>query len=345
MAIQFNPVDAVRYRRKCRAFIMGPSKSGKTLTSLYIARGLIGEEGKIFLIDTEADCADLYADEEVRFKKQNVPINAQIDDYMSLFKAAEKANFDAIILDSCTHFWDLFKDLASYEGKNKFTNNVWGGWATVTPLMKKIIREIVSLNTHIIFTCRVKTDYVVEPKENGKLGPKKIGLKPEFKGDVDYEFDLICTMDMEHNMSIESRYIKFSETYIEKPNKEFGKSIIAWLEEGKPNPNIPSKKGVTTQYGIYAIYLEGEEKYKKAISYLNKQGAFIIDDDYKIIESPRRLTELEEREGWEMTLVDETNIEYYKMNIKNLLLDSDHKNIPIADTIDDALKQLEVGAH
>ena len=44
---------AVREQRPLRMAIYGPSNSGKTFTSLMIARELVGPDGTIALSDTE----------------------------------------------------------------------------------------------------------------------------------------------------------------------------------------------------------------------------------------------------------------------------------------------------
>jgi ABC-type transport system involved in cytochrome bd biosynthesis, fused ATPase and permease components len=58
-----NPfAKAERKAAKLKLAITGPSGSGKTTGALRLARGLVGESGKIAVIDTENRSASLYAD-------------------------------------------------------------------------------------------------------------------------------------------------------------------------------------------------------------------------------------------------------------------------------------------
>ena len=51
-----------RKKSKARIAVMGPSGSGKTLSSLYLAKGITGNWGKVALIDTEHERGRFYAD-------------------------------------------------------------------------------------------------------------------------------------------------------------------------------------------------------------------------------------------------------------------------------------------
>ena len=51
---------AVRKRAKARIGICGPAGSGKTMSALKLAFGIVGPTGKIAVIDTENESASLY---------------------------------------------------------------------------------------------------------------------------------------------------------------------------------------------------------------------------------------------------------------------------------------------
>ena len=63
MTMSINPRPATRMQRKGRILLWGKSGSGKTLTSLKLARGLAGPVGTICVIDTDYEASTLYADE------------------------------------------------------------------------------------------------------------------------------------------------------------------------------------------------------------------------------------------------------------------------------------------
>jgi RecA/RadA recombinase len=52
---------AVRKRAKARIGICGPAGSGKTMSALKLAFGIVSPTGKIAVLDTENESASLYA--------------------------------------------------------------------------------------------------------------------------------------------------------------------------------------------------------------------------------------------------------------------------------------------
>ncbi|HEY4622578.1 MAG TPA: hypothetical protein VIH12_01900, partial [Solibacillus sp.] len=54
---------------------------------------------------------------------------------------------------------------------------------------------------HMITTMRVKTDYAMV-QEDGKTKPVKVGMKPVQKDDMEYEFDTVFNINMDHEASI-----------------------------------------------------------------------------------------------------------------------------------------------
>jgi len=92
---------AERKKAKLRCGISGPSGSGKTFSALLLAFGL---GGKIAMIDTENGSGDLYAD---LGEYDVLPIKSPFttDKYIEGIKAAEKAGYSTIIIDSLSHAW------------------------------------------------------------------------------------------------------------------------------------------------------------------------------------------------------------------------------------------------
>jgi KaiC/GvpD/RAD55 family RecA-like ATPase len=116
-----------------RLAIAGPSGSGKTYSALLIARGLVGPEGRIAVIDTERGSASLYAD-LTPFDVAELAPPFTPERYVEAIRAAEKAGYDAIVIDSLSHAWagpggilDLH-DAAAAKEKNAFA-----AWRLVTP--------------------------------------------------------------------------------------------------------------------------------------------------------------------------------------------------------------------
>jgi hypothetical protein len=86
--------------------LYGKSGSGKTHSALLLARGIVGPQGRITLIDTESRRGSLFADiipggyNVIDFDPPFTPKR-----YSEAFTHAEK-NSDIIVTDSLTHLWD-----------------------------------------------------------------------------------------------------------------------------------------------------------------------------------------------------------------------------------------------
>jgi len=89
---------ATKKQLKLRLGIVAPAGAGKTFTALAVARGLVGPQGKIALIDTEHRSAEKYAD-LFDFSVDYITDNCAPARYVEKIHDAAKAGFDCIIID------------------------------------------------------------------------------------------------------------------------------------------------------------------------------------------------------------------------------------------------------
>ena len=68
-----------------------------------------------------------------------------------------------------------------------------------------MIEAILGYPGHVIVTMRTKTAYEITKTDNGKTVPVKIGLQPEQRNGIEYEFDVVGDMDLENNSRSPSR--------------------------------------------------------------------------------------------------------------------------------------------
>ena len=106
-----------RRQAKIKMALQGPAGSGKTYSSLLIAKGLLnGRFEKVAVIDSEKGSSDLYAD----LGNYNV---LALDDYspekyIQAIELCEKEGMEVIIIDSITHAWEYLLDYhSSLSGK------------------------------------------------------------------------------------------------------------------------------------------------------------------------------------------------------------------------------------
>lgn len=241
MAFTFSKAE--KKKAKLRLALSGPSGSGKTYSALLIAAGL---GGKVAVIDTEHQSAELYADlidyDTATFNPPYSP-----DRYVEVITAAEQAGYDVIIIDSLTHEWngdggclDIHQRLTT----TKTRGNSFTAWADVTPMHNKLIEKMLSSPAHIIVTMRSKMEYTIV-EDNGKKKPVKMGLAPIQREGMEYEFTLMLDIEQSNHYACTSK----DRTGLfdgEPPfiiTRDTGKALSEWLESGKaPAPVvIPSE--------------------------------------------------------------------------------------------------------
>ena len=216
-----------RKQAKIKLAIQGSAGSGKTYSSLLLAKGLTnGDFSKVAIIDTENRSADLYAHlGDYSVLSMDAPYSPE--KYIEAIDICLEANVDVIILDSLSHCWDYLLDVHSKMPGNSFTN-----WGKITPRQNAFVNKILQSNAHIISTMRVKQDYVLNQK-NGKFVPEKVGLKAIQRNDLDYEFTIVFDVDITHQAKATKDR---SGLFIDKPefviNASTGRKIREWCDNG-----------------------------------------------------------------------------------------------------------------
>lgn len=219
---------ATKTQSKLRLALFGASGSGKTYSALRIAKGI---GGKIAVIDSERGSASKYSD---RFDFYVVDLDSKnIDEYVHWIEEAN-GKYDVLIVDSLTHAWTELLEEIDRIARTKYSGNSWSAWNEGTPKQKKLINAILSFNGHIIATMRAKTEWIVEQNSKGKNVPKRVGTAPEQGKGIEYEFDLLMDISVEHIAQvIKDRTGKFQDKLIELPDEEFGKQLAEWLKDGE----------------------------------------------------------------------------------------------------------------
>ena len=163
-----------RRKAKIKMALQGSAGSGKTYSSILLAKGLTkGDLSKVAIIDTENGSADLYADLG-NYNVLSLAPPYTPENYIKAIELCEKEGMEVIIIDSISHAWDELLDFHSKLAGNSFIN-----WAKVTPRQKSFTDKILQCNAHVIATMRTKQDYVLNQKD-GKYIPLKLEHTEEF---------------------------------------------------------------------------------------------------------------------------------------------------------------------
>jgi hypothetical protein len=220
--------QAVKSESKLRFALVGPSGSGKTFSALGIATGL---GGRIAVVDTERGSASKYAGDfifDVLELESHHPQN-----YIEAIRAAEEERYDVIVIDSLSHAWtgkDGALDLVDKAMKKGQTGNSFAAWRDITPLHNALVDAILCARLHVIVTMRAKTEYVVEEDSRGKKVPKKVGLAPVQREGVEYEFDVVGDINLDHELVVsKTRCSLLTGKIIAKPGAPLGTLLKGWL--------------------------------------------------------------------------------------------------------------------
>ena len=232
---------AIRQRVKARIGLCGPAGSGKTMSALRLAFGIVGAGGKIAILDTENESASLYAhlgDYDVDVIKPPFTV----DKYISGIREAERNGYDLLIIDSLSHAWAGSGGILELvDAKTVSANgNKFAGWREATPKHNSLVDAMLQSTMHVIATMRSKTEYILVEDEKGKKVPKKIGLAPVQREGMDYEFSLVFDIDQERHIATSSKdRTELFDGFFGKLTEEHGRSIREWLDSGEDVTQTP----------------------------------------------------------------------------------------------------------
>ena len=217
---------------------MGPSGSGKTYTALLLARGLVGPEGTIAVIDTERASASKYAGEVTEFDALDLDHHSP-KEYVEAIQDAGRAGYDCLVIDSLSHAWSGRGGALEQvdQAAKRTQGNSYVAWRDVTPQHNALVDAILTYPGHVIVTMRAKTEYVLEEGKNGKKTPRKVGMAPIQRDGMEYEFDVVADMDLDHNMIVsKSRCSALADAVFTKPDVSVAHTLRAWLSDGVEAP-------------------------------------------------------------------------------------------------------------
>ena len=233
---------AVRSMVKVKLGITGPSGAGKTYSALRLARGLIGPEGKIGLIDTENKSASLYS-HVTQFFAEDIAAPFTAEKFVKAIQEAEAAGIDVLIIDTFSHVWEgalAFKAQLDAAGGNSYTN-----WDKGGQKFNLVLNTIKQSEMHVICCMRSKMDYVQEKNENGKTVIRKVGLAPIMRSDTEFEFTTVFDIGQEHLaqcINTKDRTEIFKDRVFQITEAD-GQAIAKWLAGAKPDPKDAIIKG------------------------------------------------------------------------------------------------------
>ena len=232
---------ATKKQLKARITLDGPAGSGKTYTALRFAMAL-AQGGRVAVIDTEHRSASKYVGES----PDGFPWEFSVCEmehyapstYTQVVRSAGLEGFAVIVVDSLSHAWEGVGGALDQVDKKKDGGNSFTAWKDVTPQHREMVETLLSCPAHLIVTMRTKMEYVLEERENARgrkvMAPKKVGMQPIQRAGMEYEFDVVCDLDVDHVLTVsKTRCSAIDGAKATKPGPGFVDPVLAWLSTGE----------------------------------------------------------------------------------------------------------------
>lgn len=249
---------ATREQVRLRMALDGPAGSGKSFTALRMLTGLCK---RIAVINSESGAIQKYlglAPDGIQFDFDVVELTDYApDNFTNLILAAGKAGYDGLLIDSLSHAWagaggalELKDKIADRNQGNSYT-----AWKDITPMHNRLIDAVLRSPCHVVATMRTKTEYIMEEYEDQggrkKQRPKRVGLKSIQRDGMEYEFDVVGDLNLDHVITIsKSRCMEMDGLSTIKPGVQFFEPLYTWLTEGS---EIPAERFAMTEADLVKL--------------------------------------------------------------------------------------------
>ncbi|NUS83012.1 MAG: AAA family ATPase [Streptomyces sp.] len=227
---------ATRETAKARIALQGPGGSGKTKTSLRLAKAL-AQGGVIGLVDTERGSALKYAPVPGRpdieaHEFAHLPMAfCSPENLIGAVNAAIEARVAVLIIDSWSAFWagkgGLLARVEEESSKSTNRGGKFTAWGPVNALEQEMLDALLNFPGHVIVTMRTKNDYAMEGKT-----VTKVGVKTVQREGAEYEVDVVVDMIAGTGTVTKTRYSALDGACVHHPGEDFAEAILEQLGQG-----------------------------------------------------------------------------------------------------------------
>jgi len=138
-------------------------------------------------------------------------------------------------------------ELVDEAARKMKSNNTFAAWRDVTPLHNRLLDAILGTDCHLIATLRSKMENIQDKDEKGRTLIRKVGLQAVQREGVEYEFDVVGEMDLDHALTItKSRCPSLADRVFSSPNGEVSTKLKDWLQGVSPEPWVEQEMEVCT---------------------------------------------------------------------------------------------------
>lgn len=180
------------------------SGCGKTYSSLLLARGLVGPQGKIVMIDTESGRGSLYADvlpggyDVLELVQPFSPSR-----YIEAIGLAEESGAGILVIDSASHEWEGIGGVLDMAGENESRSGKPGlhNWRQPKMEHSKFMLRILQTRLPVVVCLRAKHKTRQGKDERGKTAIIKDEFTTPIQAD-DFIFEMTAHAEIRQDHSI-----------------------------------------------------------------------------------------------------------------------------------------------
>lgn len=301
MTYSFRP--AQRSEAKPLIGLYSESGCGKTYSSLLLARGFVGPQGRIGMIETESGRGEAYADprEYPEIGGYDVlPLRTDFSPkaYGEALTAAEDAKLGALIIDSASHEWEgaggVLSMAAALQASGKKGPLVWQQPKLdhQRHFMLRFMQTSVPL---VILNMRAKYPMREVKNGNSKEWVRSEILDPKQADDILFEMFVHGWIGPDHNFNLTKCTAKSLEPVFrtgQPISLETGRSLAAWAAGAAPAVSIssPSNEAAKSDMApskLAELLMEAENAAKGGLSDLKRKWAQFNKDEKAALESHR----------------------------------------------------------
>ncbi len=224
--------------------VFGPSRSGKTRTALRLARGMVGPQGKIGVLDTESGRARLHADKVPGgFVVGELTPPFAPSRYLEAIEEFVRYGVDILVIDSFSHCWEgqggvlEMADDAERNGAKGLLK-----WLGPKRDYKRMVNFILSTRLHLILCSRAKQpieEQVVEIDGKRKKILVTLPWEPIQDKRLKYEMTIVLPMMLDGGYDTDPNRLKVPDGLAhlfagDLVTEETGAAIAEWVKGGTP---------------------------------------------------------------------------------------------------------------
>jgi AAA domain-containing protein len=226
---------AVRKAAPLLISVSSVSGGGKTYTSLLLAAGLAGPDGKVGMLDTENGRGEMYADSPgIMAALPNGFSYLALDPpftparYTEHLKALEAAGMRVAVVDSGTHEWEGTGGCSEMAENNKLGG--MDNWSLAKREHKKFLNFLLSTKMHVIICLRARDKVKIVNKQVIPLG-----ILPITEKNFVFEMLLSLALDETTHHATAIKIPEGLQGIFDKPRmltKADGELIAKWNDGG-----------------------------------------------------------------------------------------------------------------